>query len=244
MSTLVTYRIGDSIATITMDDGKVNALSPQMLSGLDHALDQAVADRAVVVLTGRPGVFSAGFDLRVLRAGGSDAHEMLRSGFELAERILSFPTPVVIACTGHALAMGVFLLLSGDYRVGAAGEDHKIGANEVAIGLTMPSAAVEICRQRLAPAHFNRAVINAEIYPPDEAVAAGFLDRVVPISQLHDAARKSAAALGELDMAAHASTKLRTRSDSLKAIRAAIESDDAAVRATPGAAASGSSTRT
>src|SRR5438309_5115025 len=140
---LVSYRCDDDVAMIAMDDVKVNVLSPAMLGELDAALDRAVADRAVVVVTGREGVFSAGFDLPVLRAGGSVALAMLRAGFELAQRILSFPSPVVIACTGHAVAMGVFLLLSGDYRIGGAGP-YKVTANEVAIGLTMPRAAVEI----------------------------------------------------------------------------------------------------
>ena len=226
MGTLVSYQLDGSVATITMDDGKVNALSLQMLTELGAALDRALADRAVVVLTGRDGIFSAGFDLTVLRAGGSDASAMLRAGFELAERILSFPTPVLIACTGHAIAMGVFLLLSGDYRVGAAGP-YKITANEVAIGLTMPRAAVEICRQRLAPAHFNRAVILAEIFSPDDAVAAGFLDRVVPAPELQDVAASAAGLLAKLDSDAHAASKVRARDNSLHALRAAIEADDA-----------------
>ena len=229
--TLVSYQLEGSIATITMDDGKVNALSLQMLGELDAALDRATADQAVVVLTGRDGIFSAGFDLTVLRAGGSDASAMLRAGFELAERILSFPTPVLIACTGHAIAMGVFLLLSGDYRVGAAGP-YKITANEVAIGLTMPRAAVEICRQRLAPAHFNRAVILAEIFSPDDAVAAGFLDRVVPAPELQDVAASAAGLLAKLDSDAHAASKVRARDNSLHALRAAIEADDADFGAT------------
>jgi enoyl-CoA hydratase len=229
MKPLVTYRLGDSVASITMDDGKVNALSLPMLMELNGALDRATEDRAVVVLTGREGVFSAGFDLAVLRAGGSEAVAMLRAGFELAERILSFPTPVLIACTGHAIAMGVFLLLSGDYRVGAAGP-HKITANEVAIGLTMPRAAVEICRQRLAPAAFNRAVVIAEVFSPDDAVAAGFLDRVVSAPELPDVAASTAAELSKLDLDAHASSKLRARQPALQAIRAAIETDHAASR--------------
>jgi enoyl-CoA hydratase len=225
MSTRVKYELLDSIATITMDDGKANALSGGMLSELNGALDRAKADRAVVLLTGRDGVFSGGFDLRVLSAGGVDASEMLRMGFELSERLLSFPAPVVIACTGHALAMGVFLLLSGDYRVGAGGP-YKIGANEVAIGMTMPFFGVEICRQRLAPSHFNRAVINAEIYPPEDAVAAGFLDRVVPPSELAAVARSTAIVLAKLDRDVQAATKLRARDHALKAIRAAIEADN------------------
>jgi len=230
MGAPVTYELDEGLATITMDDGKVNVLSPEMLGSLNTALDRAAADSAVVVLTGRPGVFSAGFDLGVLTGGGLGAADMLRAGFELAERLLSFPTPVVIACPGHAIAMGVFVLLSGDYRIGITG-NHKIVANEVAIGLTMPETAIEICRQRLAPSYFNRAVINAETFSSENAVAAGFLDLVVPSAQLMAAARGVAAALAMLNMRAHAATKLRTRAQALTAIRAAIEVDDAALRA-------------
>jgi len=228
MTALVTYQLDDSVATITMDDGKVNVLSPLMLADLGAALDRAEADRAVVVLSGRPGVFSAGFDLPVLMSGGPAAEDMLRSGFELAERILSFPAPVLVACTGHAVAMGLFLLLSADYRIGSAGP-YKFTANEVAIGLVMPQAAVEICRQRLGPAHLTRVLVLAEVFSPDDAVAAGILDRVLPESQLRPAARAAADGLARLDLAAHAATKLRVRHRALTALRGAIE-DDASAR--------------
>jgi enoyl-CoA hydratase len=226
METVVSYQLKDSIATITMDDGKVNVLSSAMLGELDAALDRAMADRAVVLLAGRPGVFSAGFDLPVLNAGGAESVAMVRAGFALAERLLSFPMPVVIACTGHAVAMGVFILLSGDYRVGAAGP-YKIAANEVAIGLTMPRAAVEILRQRLAPAHFNRAATLAEPFSPDNAVEAGFLDRVVGAADLYDVAHGAAKAAATLDLDAHLATKLRVRQHTLNAVRAAIDADNA-----------------
>ncbi|HEV7762129.1 MAG TPA: crotonase/enoyl-CoA hydratase family protein [Acidimicrobiales bacterium] len=224
LDALVTYETDGPIATITMDDGKVNVLSPRMLTELEAAFDRAAADRAVVVLRGREGVFSAGFDLAVLNAGGSESLAMVRAGFELAERVLSFPTPVVIACTGHAVAMGVFLVLSGDHRIGAAGP-FRLTANEVAIGLTMPRAAVEICRQRLTPAHFNRAVVLAEPFTPAEAVEAGFLDRVVDPASLDAAARTAAEALATLDMASHVATKQRARGPALDAIRAGIAAD-------------------
>ena len=230
MGVLVTYRLDDSVATITMDDGKVNVLSLAMLTELGGALVRAAAVRAVVVLTGREGAFSAGFDLPVLRAGGSAAADLLRAGFDLAARLLAFPAPVLVACPGHAVAMGVFLLLSGDYRIGASGA-YKLTANEVAIGMTMPRAAVEICRQRLTPACFNRAVVLAEVFAPDDAVAAGFLDRVVPAAQLADAAAGAAAELARLDLDALAATKLRARRLTATALREAIDVDDAAFRA-------------
>lgn len=236
MSDRVTYVLDGSIATITMDDGKVNALSLDMLADVNAAFDRAAADKAVVVLSGRDGVFSGGFDLAALGAGGTTAIDMLREGFTLSARLLAFERPVVIACSGHAIAMGLFLLLSGDYRIGAAGP-YRIIANEVAIGLTLPRAAIEVCRQRLAPAHFQRATLLSELYAPDEtAVAAGFLDRVVPPGELQDAARTSAEGFAKLNMAAHAASKLRARDQALPALHAAIELDDADLRAFAAAA--------
>jgi enoyl-CoA hydratase len=224
MSTLVSYQLEQSIATIRMDDGKVNVLSPAMQLQLNAALDQAEAAGAVVVISGRGGAFTAGFDLKVLRAGGAEALGMLQGGFQLALRLYTFPNPVVIACTGHALAMGSFLLLSSDLRIGAAG-DFKIGANEVAIGMTMPYFAIEICRQRLAPAHFQRAVLNAEIHSPTQAVAAGFLDQVVPAEALTTAAHEAAVGLLKLDRAAYQASKQRLRAPGLLALQEALAKD-------------------
>ena len=228
MQSLIDYQLAGSVAMISMDDGKVNALSLRMINEINQALDRAQDNAAVIVLAGRAGVFSAGFDLPVLRAGGPAATSMLRAGFDLAERLLSYSRPTVIACTGHAVAMGAFLLLAGDYRVGAAGP-YKITANEVAIGLTMPRAAVELCRQRLTPAHFNRATILAEQYQPDSAVEAGFLDRACDPADFWDVVEGVAAELAKLDPDAHTATKLRVRQAALAAVHDAIATDHAAL---------------
>lgn len=225
MGALVDYTLDAGIATITMDDGKVNALSPAMFAELSAALDRAESDQAVVVLTGRPGMFSAGFDLGVMRAGGRPAADMLMTGFRMAERMLGFPLPIVVACSGHAIAMGVFLVLAADQRIGVAG-DFKIGANEVAIGLTLPWSATEICRQRLSPAYLTRAAITAEMLAPDEAVTAGFLDRVVEPGELAAAARAEAQRLAALNQAAYAATKLRVREPALAAVREGVRKDE------------------
>jgi enoyl-CoA hydratase len=230
MGTLVSYAQDGPIAEIGIDDGKVNALSPTLLGELGAALDRAEADGAVVVLAGRDGVFSGGFDLGVLAAGGEDAFTMVRTGFETAARLLSFPRPVVVACTGHAIAMGSFLLLSADVRIGAAGATHRFTANEVRIGLTLPDTAIEICRQRIAPQHLGRVTLLSEVYGPEAAVEAGFLDRVVPPGDVRSAARTLAAELAELDMGAHAATKRKVRGATLEALRVAIEREDAAFR--------------
>ncbi len=207
-----------------MDDGKANVLSPDMQSEIHGALDRAANDQAVVILRGRDGIFSGGFDLAVLRSGGPDAVQMLKGGFVLSERLLTFPRPVIGVCPGHAVAMGVFLLLSTDYRIGASGR-FRITANEVAIGLTMPRAAIELLRQRLTPAAFNRSVMLAEVFSPANAVDCGFLDLVVDPSELTESAQAQAVALAGLDPSAHRITKERARAQTLAALREAMATD-------------------
>ena len=223
-SSLVTFEIEHSIATLTMDDGKRNALSPAMFDELYDALERAEREDAAVVITGREGVLSAGFDLKVMKAGGVQAVKMLRAGYGLTARLLSFPKPVVIASPGHAYAMGAFLLLSGDYRFGVPGP-YTYVANEVAIGLPMPRVACEVLRLRLNPAARERAVILSEEFSPEEALQVGFIDALVPVERLLDEARSKAAALLELDPAAHAISKKRLRADTLRNIRASLPLD-------------------
>jgi enoyl-CoA hydratase len=223
-SELVSYKLDGRIATITMDDGKVNAFSIPMLQALHAAFDQAERDGAVVLLTGRDGYFSAGFDLKMFAAGAEQVLEMLRLGATLAERVLSFATPVLTACNGHAIAAGSFLPLAADMRIGVEGP-FRIGLNEVKIGLTVPWFAIELARQRLAPADFDRSVVNAVMHTPNEARAAGFLDQVVPAQQLQDTSRQCAEDLAGLNPEAHAATKLRARAGALTALRAAIEGE-------------------
>jgi enoyl-CoA hydratase len=223
----VTYSLAEGVALVALDDGKANALSPAMQAEIHAALDRAAGDPAgALVLAGRAGRFSGGFDLKVMGTAGAEAAAMVRGGFELAERLLTFPKPVVIACTGHAVAMGAFLLLAADWRVGTAGP-YKIAANEVAIGLIMPRGAVELARQRLTPAHLHRSLLLAEEYAPEGAVAAGYLDELAPEGEVEAAARRAAARLAALSRPAFHATRERTRGPALAALRAAIEADDA-----------------
>jgi enoyl-CoA hydratase len=222
MTNPTTYELDGRIATITVDDGKVNALSVATLEATHAALDSAERDGAVVVLTGREVFFSAGFDLKVFAGPPEQIVEMVTLGATLAERLLSFPTPVVIACSGHAVAAGCFPLLAADFRIGVDGP-FRIGLNEVQIGITVPWFAIELARHRLHPAHFDRAVVTAHMYGPDEAVGAGFLDQVVPAAELATAGRDAATALAALNLPAYAATKLRARARALEAVRSAIE---------------------
>ena len=129
MNELISYDLNEGVATIVMDDGKSNTMSIAMLDELHKAFDQASNDKAVVILTGRETVFSSGFDLNVFGQGAENVLKMLSLGAELAERILSFPMPVITACNGHALPMGAFLMLSADRRICADG-NYKIGSKD------------------------------------------------------------------------------------------------------------------
>lgn len=221
----VSYRIESSVATIILDDGKVNALSPAMQEDLNVALDRVQSDGAsAAVIAGNQKAFSAGFDLEVMRGGNPAAvDEMLAGGFNLAVRLLAFPVPVVIACTGPAVAMGSFLLLCGDHRVSAP--EFRIQANEVAIGMTMPYAAIELMKVRLTPSAFQRVNSMAPSFYGAEAVSAGWVDELVTSDEVLTRAQHVAAETAILDLTAHAASKLRARSRVIDAVRAAIESE-------------------
>ncbi len=192
-----------------------------MLGALYEAFDRAEKDQAAVILTGRDTVFSAGFDLNVMKKGGPKALAMLRDGYGLTARVLAHPHPVVVACNGHALAMGVFLMLSADYIIGTRG-DFRIAANEVAIGLPMPRVAAAMLEHRLTPAAYQRAVTLSEYFDVDAAVAAGFFDELVEADALMQRAIEHMQEFIELPAAAHAAAKRRIRRSLIKRIRRSI----------------------
>ncbi len=224
MTELVNYEIDGKIATITMQNGKVNAMSPEHIAAIHGALDKAEEAGAVVMLVGQPGIFSGGFDLKVFQRDAKDGVEMVKAGSELCRRMLAFPTPIVGVCTGHAIAQGCFTLMACDYRIGVDGP-FNLGLNEVQIGMTMHHVGIELARYSLTPAFFQRSVINAEMYDPATAVTAGYLDKIVPAEELMEAAKAEATRMAGLVMPAHAATKLKARAQWLDALDAAIETD-------------------
>ena len=228
MTSTVAYELTESVARITLDDGKVNVLSPTMQQNLNEALDRAeraAADGEVkaLVLAGNSRVFSAGFDLSVFNSGDTSAAlGMLAGGFALSIRLLTSPVPVVMAATGPAIAMGSFLMLTGDHRVGSP--SSRFQANEVAIGMVLPISAIEIMRNRLTRSAFQRAVSMAAVFTGQEAVAAGWVDEIVDdgdvLARAHDVASDAAASL---NVRAHRASKVKARKDAIAAIQAGID---------------------
>jgi enoyl-CoA hydratase len=224
MTELVTYSLNDGIATLTLANGKVNAISPDLLAAFNRALDQAEQDQAVVIVTGKNGILSGGYDLKVVMSGPQAALDLVEAGSRLTRRMLAHPFPLIVACPGHAVAKGAFLLLAADYRLGTEGA-FSIGLNEVKIGLTLHQVGIALARDRLTAPAFQRAVNNAEMFNPQGALAAGFLDQVVAADQLMTTANAMAQQLKGLNMAAHQKTKLKVRKTLLDALDAAIAVD-------------------
>lgn len=222
MNPLVRFELQGAVAVITMDDGKANALSHAMMTELGAALDRAEAEAKAVVLTGREGKFCAGFDLSVMMQGPDAAMKMLAEGGELLLRLYLFGMPVVVACNGHALAGGVLLAATGDTRIGVRGA-YKIGLNEVANGMPVPVLAYEFARDRLLPSELVAATMQARIYDPDTAVAAGWLDRAVSADELQAAAMAEASALAKLSTTAYRLSKRGMRGKVADYIRANVE---------------------
>ncbi len=225
---LVSLELNEKIAKITINNGKVNAISHQVISEINSALDLAESAGVVVILAGQQGVFSAGYDLITIKKSSDAAVSLITAGSTLSRRMLSFPLPIIGVCTGHAIAQGALFLLSCDYRIGSTGT-FKIGLNEVAIGMTMPQAGIELARNRIPANYLTRSVINGELFGPEVAAIAGFIDTLVEPEKLMEKAKAVANQMASLNMSAHHGTKLKERREILNALDFAIVIDSTMV---------------
>ena len=175
----------DGIRVLRLDHGKPNSISQAVAEELSSALGEAAkaSEIKAIVLLGRAGMFSGGFDLATMGKGAAAARDMVIAGGRLLMDIYDHPKPVVVGCGGHAIAMGTFMVMAGDDRIGAAGS-FKLGMNETAIGMTLPDFGFELARARMSKRHFDRGVVHSTIFDPKGAVDAGILDRIVDPEQL------------------------------------------------------------
>lgn len=223
MSAAATISITDRIATITMDDGKANAFGFDMMAAINACLDEAENAADVIILTGRPGIMCAGFDLKVMKNVPEDATEMVRLGGDLLLRLFGSKQPIIIAATGHGIAAGGLLMLSADYRIAAAG-DARFGLNETAIGMVLPPFGMDLARFKLNNQFLDAAVVGATLYSPEEAVTVGYVDQVVAADKVMDCALEKATAIQQLDLTAYASNKKIIRGAMIEKIAADLAS--------------------
>ncbi|MBI2391587.1 MAG: crotonase/enoyl-CoA hydratase family protein [Deltaproteobacteria bacterium] len=221
---LVSYEQRDNVAIVRMDDGKANALSYDMMDALDAALSRAEKEAAAVVLTGRPGKFCAGFDLKEMMAGPDQARALVTRGADALMRLYTLPLPLIVAATGHALAGGALVVLTGDVRLAAKGL-YRIGLNEVQIGMPVPVLAMELARDRLDPKHLIGSTLFATVVDPEAAVTAGWVDEAVDEDALVDRALTHATKLAALPRDAFSKTKVILRERTVKYVRDMLETD-------------------
>lgn len=210
MSEYVDYKVADGIATLTMNDGKANAFGVGMTTALSEGLDRAADEADVAVIVGKPGLFCAGFDLKVINGPKDGVRAMVEAGGELLMKAYMHPQPLIMGCTGHAVAAGALLLCTADYRIGVTG-DFKIGLNETSIGLGLPTFGIELARDRLDNRQLNNATMGAQLYSPDAAAEVGYLDEAVSPDTFEDAIAARAEYLKTLDRASYAQVKQRLR---------------------------------
>ena len=220
----VQFSLTDGVGVLTLDDGKANAFNPELFVEVNATLDQAEKEADVLVIAGRPGRFSAGFDLANVTSSVDAARASMKLGGELLMRVYGFPKPVVVACTGHAVALGALLLLAGSHRVGARGA-FKIGLNEVSIGLMLPKFGTKLAQDRLSKRHLQRAVCLSTLYGPDEAVDVGFLDELAEPEQVVSRAVEIAKGYTSLHALAYNQTQANLRKDLIKDVLASIDED-------------------
>ena len=227
MADVVSYEVQDRVARVGIDNGKANALSPEVIEALDAALDRAEGagdSVGALVITGKPGFLSGGFDLEVMRSSPGAAGRLVTAGGALFVRCYGSPIPVVVACPGHAVAAGALLMLGADYRVGVRGE-FRIGLIETQLGMVLPRWAAELADERLSRRHLQQATVGARMYGPDAAAEAGFLDAVVEPDALDDAAMAEAARWAELPRPAYAGQVRMNRGARLARLDEALAAD-------------------
>ena len=210
------YTVINNIATLTFDDGKANAVGPRFLDDVNAGLDRAQAEQVgAVILRGREGIFSGGFDLEEFKKGVELGMTMVGRGFDLLVRLYSFPLPLVAACTGHCVAMGAFIVMACDSRIGSQG-NFKISLPETAIGMELTPLLLALTTARISRQHMTRVALQSEVYNPEQAVEAGFIDEAVAAGLLDARTMEVALKLASLPQAQYAANKLSIRANTLR----------------------------
>ena len=224
MEKLATLESKDDVSIITIDDGKANVFSKNMIDAFNECLDNVPTDKGSLIITGREGMFSAGFDLKVISSGDIEKiRDMTLNGFKLLARIFSFPRPVLAACSGHGIALGTFLLCCCDYRIGIKGE-YMVGANEMRTNMVIPTPILELIKFRVTQSYKYRAVLGGEMFALEDATKTGIIDEITESNNLMNTAMEKAKDLSTMGNPSYSLTKELFIAEPLKKINDAIDS--------------------
>lgn len=217
------YEVLDNLATICIDDGKANVAGHLFFDAINEFLDRAQKEAKAVCISGRSGMFSAGFDLKEMQKGVKEMHALARRGMDLMTRLYAHPQPVLAACDGHAVGLGAFMLLASDYRIGTRNE-YNVTLPETAIGMEFTPVLMALIHDRIDCRYKSPAVLQSTPFAPANAVEAGFLDELVDVGDLVAAVRGWGETVAKLPIATFAANKEDLRSSSLAVMRNAFTS--------------------
>lgn len=220
---IATLTQDNDISIIKLDDGKANAFSYDMLTQVNELLAKVPRDSGALVITGRDGLFSGGFDLKTLAAGDMEKiTKMVHLGYRLLLELYSFDRPIIAAVSGHSIALGLFVTCSADYRVAIDGK-YICQANEVRNNMDIPTQIMEILKARVNKNYFYPAVFHSDAYSVQDSIEVGFIDEVVPQTEFMDRVMEKAKELATLPHPFYANTKKSAQDDVRQKISDAIE---------------------
>lgn len=182
---LQTFAHPDEVVEIRLDRAPVNALNPALVRALSAAIEQQTAEGArALVLSGRPGLFSAGLDVpELLKLDEAGMRDFWRDFFGLLGRVAASPVPIVTALTGHSPAGGTVIALYADYRIQAQG-DFRLGLNEVQVGLVVPPVIHQALVRLIGTYAAERHLVAGEMIPTSKALEIGLIDEIVPADEV------------------------------------------------------------
>ena len=213
----------NDISIIKLDDGKANAFSYDMLSQVNELLKKVPRDSGALVITGREGLFSGGFDLKTLATGDMEKiTKMVLLGYRLLLELFSFDRPIVAAVSGHSIALGLFVTCSADYRIAIDGK-YVCQANEVRNNMDIPTQIMEIIRARVNKKYFYSAVYHSDAYSVQDSIEVGYIDEVVSEDQFMKRVMEKAKELATLPHPFYANTKKTAQDDVRQKIADAID---------------------
>jgi len=216
----------DRVRILRLRRPPVNALDLELATAARDAVTHAAADAgcAAVVLTGLPGVFSAGIDTRAVPAYGAEQRgALLRTINQTILALYGLAKPAVAAVTGHALGGAFVLMLACDVRLAARG-DFKLGLTEAGAGIPFPAGPLTVVRAELSPAQIRTLALGSLAADPGSDLFLGILDRVVEPDALLDLAVAEARRLASL--AAFGRVKQQLRAGAIARLREIVERDD------------------
>lgn len=223
-STVQVETLEGGVVVLTLDRPRANAFDPALVTDLFRAV-RAAAEAPALVLASSQKLFSAGWDLPIVRALPRDQMTAFVGGFcGLVRELFTFPAPVVAALPGHAIAGGLIVAATADERIAAEGKG-ELGLSEVALGVPIPRSCYEIFRHVLGDHGAERLASAGDNVPVARAYEIGLVDYIVPAEDVRTAAVERARQLAGRSRAAYAEIKRRAREDALFRFDRSFEGD-------------------